>query len=365
MQWADSILNKQKDSSLFQNNKSYSLLRQHLARYYMAAQNGGWEKITLKSSLKKGITSPAISKIKKRLFSTNDYSNDTTAVFNDSLEMAIKSYQARNGFKPTGIITDSLVKNWNVPLNDRMEKILINLNRMAWTPAKTSNYITVNIPAFMLNVYEDSGQVFNMNVIVGKEGTSTMMFTGDLNQIVFSPYWNVPRSIVVNEIMPAMKKDPNYLKKKNMEIVKGNDSVPRIRQLPGGDNSLGMVKFLFPNSFDIYFHDTPEKGLFDKNKRAFSHGCIRLADANKMAQYLLQDQKEWTPEKIGEAMNSGKEQSVKLSRAVPVFITYYTAWVDDSGQLQFRDDIYKYDSKTAKMLFNGSQLPPIKTHVII
>jgi murein L,D-transpeptidase YcbB/YkuD len=174
---------------------------------------------------------------------------------------------------------------------------------------------------------------------------------------VFSPYWNLPESIVRDEIMPAMQKDPGYLQKKNMEIVKENKGgIPQIRQLPGKDNALGKVKFLFPNSFDIYLHDTPNKELFNQQDRALSHGCIRVADPNKLAQYLLKDQKEWTTEKINAAMNSGKEQTVKLTRSVPVLITYYTAWADKNGQLHFGNDVYGHDAKTAGMLFTTTSI---------
>jgi murein L,D-transpeptidase YcbB/YkuD len=136
-----------------------------------------------------------------------------------------------------------------------------------------------------------------------------------------------------------------------MEIVSQNDSLPVIRQLPGAENSLGKAKFLFPNSYDIYFHDTPAKEIFNRTNRAASHGCIRLADVEKMATYLLRDQSDWTPEKIRAAMNSGKEQKVAVSHPVPVFITYYTAWIDENGQLNFRNDIYGHDAKTGSKMF--------------
>jgi murein L,D-transpeptidase YcbB/YkuD len=230
------------------------------------------------------------------------------------------------------------------------------MNRAGWTPVQEdSNFIQVNIPAFMLYVYEGSAKAFDMPVVVGKEGTNTTMFTGNLDQIVFSPYWNVPESIVRGEIMQSIKKDPNYLKKKNMEIVSQKDSIPKIRQLPGGDNSLGKAKFLFPNSYDIYFHDTPDKGAFKTQKRAYSHGCIRLEDAAKMAQYLLRNNSEWNQEKIQQAMNANKEQSVKLDKKVPVVITYYTAWVDETGQLNFREDIYGHDKNAAPKMFTGTK----------
>jgi L,D-transpeptidase YcbB len=354
MQWADSIL-KNGDIAQHQNNKAYTALKQHLSAYHSIAQKGGWQPVSLGTKqLKKGAKSPAVVAIKKRLQLTGDYTvNDTTNVFSDSLEAAIRYYQERNGFQSTGVVTDSLVQVMNVPVERRLEQILINLNRMAWAPAPPGdNYLVVNVPDFMLHIYEAGKEIQKMEVIVGKEGTNTMMFKGDLNQIVFSPYWNIPQSIVQNEIMPAMKNDPNYLKKKNMEIVKQGD-IPQMRQLPGKDNALGRVKFLFPNSFDIYLHDTPHKGLFDQNNRALSHGCIRVADAEGLAQYLLRDQKDWTPEKIQAAMNSGKEQTVKLGKSVPVVITYYTAWVDETGKLHFGNDIYGHDDATGRMMFTS------------
>lgn len=339
-------------------NGQYGLLQQHLAKYTAAAKNGGWQPITLGSKqLKKGTAGPAITLIKKRLQLTGDYvTGDTSSVYSDSLATAIKAYQLRHGFAATGVITDSLVKVLNIPVEQRIEQILLNMNRSAWMPKEAQNLVQVNIPSFMLYVFEGGKKAFEMPVIVGKEGTNTMMFSGNLNQVVFSPYWNVPQSIVKNEILPAMKKDASYLKQKNMEIVGKGDSIPTIRQLPGEENSLGKVKFLFPNSYDIYLHDTPKKGLFKTDKRAYSHGCIRLANATKMAQYLLRDQKEWTPAKIDEAMNAKKEQTVKLSKTVPVVITYYTAWVDENGALNFRDDIYGHDQRTTKRMFVGKTL---------
>ncbi|RYF82880.1 MAG: hypothetical protein EON98_10895 [Chitinophagaceae bacterium] len=196
-----------------------------------------------------------------------------------------------------------------------------------------------------------------MPVIVGKEGTGTMAFSDEITKIVFNPYWNIPESIVKNEIMPAMKADPSYLKKKNMEIVKQNDSVPQIRQLPGKDNALGRVKFLFPNSFDIYLHDTPNKDLFAQQNRALSHGCIRVAKPDSLAAFILRRQSEWTPEKISAAMNSGKEQTVDVKNPVPVSITYYTAFADEKGKLNFRHDVYGYDQRTAERMFTRTKSP--------
>jgi len=164
----------------------------------------------------------------------------------------------------------------NVSIEKRLQQLLINMDRMRWMATQPGgNLIVVNIPEFVLHVYEGKRKVFDIDVVVGNEGHNTMMFNGDLNQIVFSPYWNVPPSIVEKEILPAMNRNPNYLASQNMEIVSQDGNLPVIRQRPGGKNALGRVKFLFPNSFNIYFHDTPAKSLFKKDKRAYSHGCIR------------------------------------------------------------------------------------------
>jgi murein L,D-transpeptidase YcbB/YkuD len=337
-------------------NSQYGLLHQKLQLYHTIARNGGWQPIAIRTNqLKKNSSSADVVLLKKRLQASGDYSaSDTSKLFNDSLETAIKNYQWRNGMDTTGKISDTLIKSLNIPVHHRIQQLIINLNRAQWIqPESDSDYIRVNVPDFMLTVFENGTKVFDMPVAVGKEGTNTMMFTGELNQVVFSPYWNIPASIVQKEILPAIKADPDYLKKNRMEIVGKNDSLPVIRQLPGEDNAMGEVKFLFPNRYDIYFHDTKSKDIFKNNKRAISHGCIRLADAEKMANYLLRNSDGWSPEKINKAINSGKEQYVKIKKPVRVSITYLTAWVDDSGQLHFRDDIYGHDKRITPMMFDA------------
>jgi murein L,D-transpeptidase YcbB/YkuD len=356
---ADSLLNKKhKDDKYFEDvHAPYRLLKEQLGKYYNIAKGGGWPQITpIKKSLKKGVSDPAIPMIKRRLQITGEMiGKDTSQVFTDTLENAVRTLQTAMGYKPDGVITVQLVKDMNVPAIERVKQILLNMGRMRWMPVEPDGrLIIVNIPEFALHVYENKRKVWDMDVVVGKEGHNTTMFSGDLNQVVFSPYWNVPPSIVQKEILPKLASNPGYLASQNMEQVGTDENgVPKIRQLPGPDNSLGKVKFLFPNSFNIYFHDTNAKSLFERDKRAFSHGCIRLAEPEKMAQYLLRDQPEWTPEKMEDAMNSGKEQYVKLKNPVPVIITYYTAWVDDNGQLNFRDDIYSHDETVGSKMFIG------------
>lgn len=352
--FADSLLTKKhKDNKYYEdNNAAYKSLKTKLQVYYDAQKNGGWQPITNgKISLKSGMASPTILQIKKRLYATGDMPIDSTNIYNAQLETAIVNYQTSLGLTANGVINEALIKEMNVPAVKRIEQILVNMDRMRWMPEPEGNLLLVNIPEFTLKVFEGNKKAFSMNVVVGKEGHNTMMFKGDLSQIVFSPYWNVTPDIIKEEIMPAMAKNPNYLATHNMEVTSTSGGIPVVRQLPGPENSLGKVKFLFPNSFNIYFHDTPAKSLFSKDKRAYSHGCIRLSEPTKLAEYLLRSQPEWPSDKIADAMNSGEEKYVKLKNSVPVIITYYTAWVDDNGLLNFRDDIYGYDALLQKRMF--------------
>lgn len=357
---ADSLLNKKhKDDKYFEDvNTAYKLLKEELRKYVEIAKNGGWQPLPIDAKqFKKGASSPVIAALKRRLQVTGEMPyGDTSLAYTDTLVMGIKRAQQTFGYKPDGTITATLLKDLNVPVQKRVEQILVNMNRMRWMPQEPDGkLILVNIPEFVLHFFDGKSKVFDMAVVVGKEGHNTMIFTGKLSTVVFSPYWNVPPSIVKKEIMPAMARNPDYLASQNMEITGDEGGLPVIRQLPGDKNSLGRVKFLFPNSFNIYFHDTPAKSLFSKDKRAYSHGCIRLSDPVKMANYLLKDDSNWPPEKINAAMNSGNEKFVKLKDPIPVFITYYTAWVDENGLLNFREDIYKHDAVVAQKMFVSRQ----------
>lgn len=349
---ADSLLTKKhKDDKYYEEvNSLYAGLKKSLQVYYNIAKAGGWPNIpSIKSSIKPGTEHEAIPLIRKRLTITGDMpaESDTTNMYTDTLVAGVKKFQKRYGYKEDGIITAGLVKDMNVTVRERIMQILLNMDRMRWMPQQPDGYlIIVNIPEFMLHVYNKHEPVFDMVVVVGKVGHNTMMFNGDLQQIVFSPYWNVPASIIKNEIMPAIARNPNYLASKNMEKVGAG-----IRQKPGPGNALGKVKFIFPNSFNMYFHDTPSKSLFSRDKRAFSHGCIRLSEPQKMAEWLLRDDAGWNTDKVVAAMNKSYETPVKLKEPIPVFIIYYTAWVDHDGLLNFRDDVYDHDKQLIKKMF--------------
>lgn len=336
-------------------NRQYRLLKEQLMHFYAIEKNGGWPTIQLPRGkfYKFDDSAAAVRQTKLRLQAEGSYdSSDTSPIFNFSFEEALKTVQKRYGLKPDGVIGKNVAAALNVPVKERIQQLLINMERMRWMPKiNDSNYILVNIPEFKLHVLENKKEVMSMPIVVGKTGTSTVVFSDSLKYIVFSPYWNVPSSIVRNEILPAMQRNPNYLAAHNMEQTGTRNGLPVIRQKPGGNNSLGNVKFIFPNNFNIYFHDTPAKSLFDQEKRAFSHGCIRLAQPEALAEYLLRNQPQWTTEKIYEAMYGGEEKWVTLKNAVPVYITYFTAWIDADGQLNFRNDIYGHDTKMSERLF--------------
>ena len=236
----------------------------------------------------------------------------------------------------------------NVPISDRIKTIMVNMERCRWISTdltKSKELIVVNIPSYRLTYFKEGKATLVSNVVVGTALNKTVIFSGMMSYIVFSPYWNVPTSIKNKEILPAIKKNKNYLAKHNMEWKGSN-----IRQKPGPNNSLGLVKFLFPNSNNIYLHDTPAKSLFSQEKRAFSHGCIRVEKPKELANLILQDDPSWTPEKIDAAMNGGKEKWYTLKNKIPVYIGYFTAWVDDEGVINFYKDIYDRDNALAMLL---------------
>ncbi len=351
---ADSVLSSNKYKSYAKLNGAYGLMASQLQIYNTLAKKGGWQSINESSAkYSLGKSAPAIASIKKRLQLTGELAIiDGTDLFTPELEQAVKTYQLNHGFKSTGAITRDLVKDLNISATRRVQQLLVNMQRLRWMPTSPKGkLIIVNIPEF--EVYVDSGttHLFHMNAVVGAEAHSTTMFSGNINQIVFSPYWNIPPSIVKKEVVPGMKRDRNYLVKRNMEVTGHEGGLPVVRQRPGAHNALGKVKFLFPNSYSIYLHDSPEKKFFSRSERDLSHGCIRLSDASKLAHYLLQTSQTWSSGKIDSAMNSGVQQIVKLAPVVPVIITYYTAWIDDKGVLHFADDIYGHDKTMALKMF--------------
>ena len=237
------------------------------------------------------------------------------------------------------------------------------MDRWRWLPDDLgSRYVMVNIPAFHLDVVENGRSVLGMNVVAGKPNSPTPVLADRMEYLVFSPYWNIPSDIAQKEMLPHEMRDPGYLARNNIEVVRvgSNDGNPvdpasvdwnagnlRFRQRPGKGNSLGLVKFVFPNHFNVYLHDTPAQALFERIERDFSHGCVRLEKPKELARYVLRDQPEWTDEKIEQAMHAGTERTVPLKQPLPVYLVYFTAWEQD-GAVQFGNDVYGYDRKQSR-----------------
>ena len=331
--------------------RQYELLKGFLAKYRTLAATDKWEPIVTKK-LVPGDSTPAVALIKARLFKLEDYKGDTTNTsYNDELKSAVKSFQARLGLNANGVLDAATLAGLNVPLKTRIVQLLVNMERSRWLPvALSSDYLAVNIPEFKLHVYHADSLLWSCNVVVGQTTHPTTIFSGEIKYVVFSPYWNVPPSIVRNEVLPGIRRNPNYLSDHRMEVTGKEEGLPVIRQKPGEANSLGLVKFLFPNSYNIYLHDTPSKSLFGETSRAFSHGCIRVVEPAKLANFLLPDTAKWGPANIRKAMHSGKEQYVTLKNKVPVFIAYFTAFTDRDNKLNFRKDIYQLDGRLAATL---------------
>jgi L,D-transpeptidase YcbB len=356
----DSLANGSTDLSAYEPiHPQYQLLKERIQRYHELA-NEPWPALALPEGRKKlepGDSAEVLGAIRHRLHLIGDLAEDGTGQsFDSTLVEGVKRFQIRHGLHPDAVLGQGFFKAINVPMSERLRTMLVNMERLRWVPEKqASNLLLVNIPEFRLHIYEEDTIAWSMDVVVGNTVTRTVIFSDSLSQIVFSPTWTVPMSITRGEILPALKKDPNYLKKKNMEIIGGSETNPIIRQKPGASNALGRVKFLFPNSYSIYFHDTPSKSFFARESRAFSHGCIRLSKPQEFAEYLLRNDTTWTSDKIKKAMFSGRETYVKLKEKRPVSITYFTAWVDREGRLNFRDDVYRHDARLASELFYEEQ----------
>lgn len=334
--------------------RQYELLRRYLAKYHLlAAQN--WPAIRLSASLRPGDSSRVVREIKVRLWQLEDFAGDTASLLYDaSLKKAIIRFQERHGLSTSGLLNKEIITELNVPIQQRIGQLIVNMERSRWLPVQLeADYLAVNIPEFKLHVYHGDSLLWSCNAVVGKTMHRTTVFYGELKYIVFSPYWNVPPGILRDEVLPAVRRDPNYLATHHMEITGYKDGLPVIRQKPGSDNPLGLIKFLFPNSYNIYLHDTPSKSLFDENSRAFSHGCIRISEPAKLAAFLLKDRPDWSPEKIYDYMHAGIERFLPLRRSTPVFVVYFTAFVDRAGRLNFRKDIYGLD----KHLLEGLLIP--------
>lgn len=330
-----------------------------------------WKPVKIDKTIKVGESNNSIPTIRQRLQFwgyMGQYESEDPKMYDSSLFRGVKEFQRKNGMEPDGALGKNTIAGINNSPVDLMNRAAVNMERLRWLPdtVKEAEIILVNIANFRLDYINKRDTIFSSKVIVGQRYHASPIFSAPMSYIVFSPYWNIPNSIARNEIIPAVRKNSNYLSQKNMEVVTysgqpvdlgsinwSQKPFPyMIRQRPGRGNSLGLVKFMFPNKYSVYIHDTPSRSLFDREDRALSHGCIRLQNPAEFAKLLLSDIPGWTEEKIQESMNRKSELIVNLNRKIPVVLVYLTFWADSKGQANFRQDIYDRDEEILKLLRN-------------
>jgi murein L,D-transpeptidase YcbB/YkuD len=301
-----------------------------------------------------------------------------STLYDADLAAAVKSFQQRHGLGGDGVIGKGTLAHLNFPLTARLEQIQLGMERLRWLPNEIpGTYLMVNIPSFQLFGFRDGAGFgrhdIQMNVIVGEaaNGRNTPAFHADMTYVNFRPYWNVPYKITAKELLPIIQRNPGYLAHNNMEIVAGfGPNAPayepsganiqmlatgalKLRQKPGPKNALGLVKFAFPNHNNVYLHSTPSKGLFQRARRDFSHGCIRVQDPVGLAEWVLKDRGEWNRARIESAMSSGSQKTVTLKQAIPVFLFYSTVLADERGRVGFFEDLYGHDVTLQALLSKG------------
>jgi murein L,D-transpeptidase YcbB/YkuD len=333
--------------------EDYVRLRAALSRYRDLAAHGGWPAVG--QTIKAGASGEPVRRLRERLAAEGfvpapapgTSQPPAPGAWDESLANTVKLFQQRHGLQPTGAVDAGTLAELDVPVADRVRQIQVNLERWRWLPNSFGErYIKVNIPEFEMQLVDGGKPALAMRVVVGKaQQNRTPVFSDKMTYLELNPEWNLPNDIVNEEIKPALAKDPGYLERKGLEVVSTDDGSFRLRQGPGPDNPLGQVKFMFPNQFDIYLHDTPADHLFAKAERDFSHGCIRLERPLDLAAYLLKDDPKWTPETIREAIATGERQTVSIPRPLPVHILYFTAWTNPDGTIEFRRDVYGADAK--------------------
>jgi len=349
----------------------YALMKVHLKNLRSQAEEGGWPQVRSGETLKKDMDDPRILEIREFLLATGDLKSmetDQESVFDQELENAVKKFQTRHGLTADGAIGKGTIEQMQVPIEKRIEQIKLNLERLRWIfHYPDEDFLLVNIAGFHVRRFTNRQEVFNSRVIVGKYHHESPVFKGEMQYIVMNPTWTLPYSIATNETLPKLKKDPGYLAAKHMEVMDrgGNILNPStidwsqysrgnfpftIRQKAGPWNALGEVKFIFPNKYSVYLHDTPSRGLFERQDRAFSHGCIRTEDKWGLLMSLMDDPEVWNMEKINEILESGETTKIDLPKPINIYLVYLTAVADKENNLYFFKDVYKRDEAVSSEL---------------
>lgn len=350
----------------------YERLGHALAAYREIERRGGWPRVPEGPTLRPGDRDTRVRVLRRRLQVTSDWRGDrSSTLYDETLAVAVRAFQTRHGLEPDAVLGPRTMLALNVPVRHRIEQILVNLERWRWLPLDIEErHIQVNVPAYRLTVYEAGAPVLQMPVIVGRMLRGTPVLSEQMTHIVFSPYWNIPRRLAVEDMLPKILQDSTYCDRNGIRVFRSwaadaqpvdareidwshlhADSFPvRLRQDPGPLNLLGRVKFMFPNAHDIYIHDTPSRGLFGRSSRDLSSGCVRIADPVALAYFLLRDQPEWTRDSIRRAMAEKEPRTVNLRKPIRVDLMYWTAWADEIDTVHFRDDIYERDPLVLRAL---------------
>jgi len=341
--------------------RSYWIMKEELA-FFMKLNEQFWPALMSELPIKPGESNQLIPKVRERLIKLRYQLSDTDSIFFDEeLVKQLMIFQEDWGLNPDGVIGKATLEGLNSLPYKLISQLKVNMERYRWMPLQvTGKCIVVNIANFMLDLIAGTDTLISMRVIVGKGPRTTPVFNEQLSYIVFSPTWTVPNTILQNDVIPELLKGPEYLEKRNMKLLRNDgselaysdidwstiskDNFPyKVRQDPGPGNALGRVKFMFPNTYDVYIHDTPSKGSFAHDDRAISSGCVRVEKPFDLAVLLLSDSPEWSPSNIAVAMQQNIEQTVHLKIPVNVELIYLTAWTDGNDRIQFRKDIYQRD----------------------
>lgn len=349
----------------------YHKMKMMLAKYREIKQKGGWPQMGSGKTLEQALKSDRVPLLRKRLYATGDIIDSTSVtpqLFDSSLTVAVKKFQSRQGIDVDGRVGRGTLAALNRTVEDRIDQIRVNMERVRWIEhEKGDEFILVNIPSFQLHYFVNDSVIFETRVMVGKISNETPVFKEPLKYLDINPYWTVPRSIAVKEMLPKLKANSNYLSKRDMVLLNrrgqevsqenmdwskysSNNFPFTIRQNPGPRNALGRVKFMFPNKYAIYLHDTPSHYLFSQSSRAFSHGCIRTQNPLDLAEVLLRDAPGWDRKKIDEQVRSKEHKTVLVKREVWIYLMYLTAGFEKYGDMQFREDIYGRDKRLLKRL---------------
>jgi len=338
--------------------ETYRGLMEALAQYREIARAGGWPVVPVKGpTVRPGESDPSIPIVRARLAKTGEYPDvdpEAPTLYDDALATAVKAFQARHGVTPDAALGAATRAALAVPVEERIGQLRANLERARWFSGEPgSRYVAVNVPSYDLVLVEDGSTVLKMPVVVGRKDRPTPVLGTYITELIFNPTWTVPPTLLRQDFLPKMQRNPGYLAKRGLQVVSSRSLT--LRQPPGPKNPLGRVKFLMPNPFSVYLHDTTSKGLMREPRRAMSSGCVRLGDALGLANRLLADDPRWTPAVRKQFLTGWTTRYVALREPVPIYLRYQTAWQDGDNGVQFREDVYGRDAELARALAPASK----------